>query len=298
LLIVAALVFDGSRAWGTKAEPIDFILDLDWTLFYSIRDPEDPARVPRHERVVFQKNGHTEYYRISDHAVELIEALLRIPGARVSFFSGGERARNETILRAIHLSDGRTALGIASHVFSFENLTQVSNDPRLRFPDRYKKQMRGLIPDLDPKRALLIDDHPEFAMNDLKAVRVYGELNFRPMFEPTLIGSRYEALSEAHWRRERDKLAIVLGVIDRAYQLTYSTTRSHQGDFAGRAESLMRKPETGEWYTLMSPELDWALARGLAIINGMQSKTVPPTRTRVREQSHPVIPQCQTMFMK
>ena len=98
-----------------------------------------------------------EYYRASDHAAWLIESLIVQPDVRVSFFSGGERERNRHLLRSIRLSDGRTALDIATHTFHREDLTPVSSNSALPFHEVFKKRLRGLIRDFDPTRTILVD---------------------------------------------------------------------------------------------------------------------------------------------
>lgn len=191
------------------AKPIDIILDIDWTAFYTVLDGE---------RDVHSVDVEGKVYRPTDHLTETIEWLLKNhPEVRISFFSGGERSRNETLLSMIHLSDGRSLKDISFQIFSKEHLFIASHDEKLKFAERYKKSITGLIPDWNPERSILIDDQVAFAKPPLKAVFSLGNLNFQRAFNPQKSGESYFPANENQWSLERNKALIWAARLESAF---------------------------------------------------------------------------------
>lgn len=116
------MIFLGQPALATTYH---LILDIDWTTFYSVEsDAEARKRDPQVRTVEGQS------YRYTDALPEVIEALLlKHPDLKISFFSGGERSRNEALLSQVHLSDGRSLRDIAYRIFSKEHLLTIPRPP-------------------------------------------------------------------------------------------------------------------------------------------------------------------------
>jgi len=266
----AMATYAGASVVPASLSPIHRIYrvvkDLDWTLFYNI---PDPRLVPPGELLVFEGEKGLEFYRASDHLPEFIEALLRLPGMKISFFSGGGRERNEALLRRIRLSDGRTALDVAERVFSKPDLTQVSNDESLRFPQRYKKRPQDLFENIDMTRMVLFDDHPEFADGELRVVLAHGVFEYNPEFDPAKIGQPWQPRSLEQFQKERDKLALAYGVIEAAWL----ADQEGRGEFATIAENLMKDPKSGQWLPLDSPLLEPFFERGRAVFKEIRMRT-------------------------
>lgn len=193
-------------ASSTTPTPIDLIFDIDWTTFYSV----DPSQKDPQTLMVEGK-----LYRPTDHLVEVLETLItKHPEIRISFFSGGDRSRNEALLKSLHLSDGRSLFAISYRVFSKEHLTTVSQDETLPFSSRYKKVIEGLIPHWNPAKTLLIDDQVEFARPPLRAVSSLGVFNFMQKYDPTLTSQKYFPPNQQIWKIERNKALLWLAMIE------------------------------------------------------------------------------------
>lgn len=128
--------------------PIQIVFDLDYTIVQPGRDISDLKTVKVDE----------EIYRISDWAVEMIEKL-EAKNVEIYFFSGGSEERNITLLKKIKSPQGRSLNDLASGVFSYSDLREVSSTGS--FTERLKKDLQVIGLNLD--RAILIDDNLQFA---------------------------------------------------------------------------------------------------------------------------------------
>lgn len=204
IISLQLVIFDVQAT--TPRVPIDIILDIDWTAFYTV-DPDQ-----RDEKTLSVEG---KLYRPTDSLAAVLESLVKThPEVRISFFSGGERTRNEALLKSYFLSDGRSLFDISYKVFSKEHLHVASNDSQLRFSDRYKKVLDGLWPEWNPDRTILIDDMVDFARPPLKAVESMGVYNFQRRFDPARAGEKYFPESLAHWSNERQKAVLWLALLD------------------------------------------------------------------------------------
>ncbi|WP_374029171.1 hypothetical protein [Bdellovibrio bacteriovorus] len=211
--------------------PIDIIFDIDWTTFYTI-DPKDPAQQTSENVSV---EGKT--YRATDHLGKVIEILLKDhPEVRISFFSGGERTRNEQLLKTVRLSDGRTLFDIAYKVLSKEHLTVVSQNENLGFSERYKKVVEKHIPDWNPARTILIDDQKNFAVKPLKAVSSLGHFNFQKRFNARAATELYYPSDVHSWDMERNKALLWLAMLESSIQ----ESRQSGTDFATATENTWK----------------------------------------------------------
>ncbi|MDB5037525.1 MAG: hypothetical protein JWQ35_1053, partial [Bacteriovoracaceae bacterium] len=110
-------------------EPDDVFLDIDWTSVYSVRGPH------QEDFIHYDKT----LYRPTDGLAEFVSALLDIPGVRLSFISGGDRHRNEEVLRTVKLADGSNIFERVYKILSTDEFKRVSDNQNLKFSQRFKK---------------------------------------------------------------------------------------------------------------------------------------------------------------
>ncbi|WP_413587098.1 hypothetical protein [Bdellovibrio sp. HCB274] len=209
---VGLLLLICAQSGPAAAAPIDVVFDIDWTTFYTV-DPKNQNQMDEKAIAVGDK-----VYRPTDHLGEMLEKLLQIPDVRISFFSGGDRARNESLLSAFKLPSGRSALDISYKVLSKENLLTVSDDASLGFADRHKKKLDGVLPGAHKDRTILIDDQVKFAVAPWKAVDSMGHLEFQIAFDQKMAGKTEYPVTAEELRAERDKALMWLALIEEALQ--------------------------------------------------------------------------------
>lgn len=193
---------------GLATAQVDIVFDLDWTLVYSV--DEELASEARTIRV------EGKYYRLADGAEDVIAALHSSPDFRVSFFSGGEKARNHKLLKQIFLPNSNKSLYEVAHkILSKEDLAVHSTDPDAAFTQRYKKDLRLVNEDLG--KVVLIDDLKEFTPAGQKKnlfwlgkTYVYAE-----DFASASYGA-YSPPSELAWLHERKKLYWTYDALEKA----------------------------------------------------------------------------------
>ncbi|XGC80035.1 hypothetical protein ACES2L_11920 [Bdellovibrio bacteriovorus] len=227
-LLSAALITLASVAFASPAAPIDIVFDIDWTTFYTVH-PDKPNQSD--EKVIIIEG---KAYRPTDHLGEVLEKLSLRPDVRISFFSGGERSRNETLLRAFKLPSGRSAYDIAYKVLSKENLATVSQDPTLGFSERHKKSMAGILPGATAERTILVDDQVNFSVKPWKAVPSLGVFNFQKEFDSSKTNEAYFPRSKEQWLAERDKALMWQALLEEAL----SSNALKKKSFAQVAEDL------------------------------------------------------------
>ncbi|MBL7716444.1 MAG: hypothetical protein JNL01_13345 [Bdellovibrionales bacterium] len=197
---------------GPAPKPIDFVFDLDWTLFYVL--PKDTLVDDR-----FTFRFDDEVYRLADFVPEVLADIESWPGARVSFFSGGTTERNEALLKMLRLPDGRSAWDIAYKVLNRPDLTKVSDNPALKFSKQNKKDLSKINPNLG--HVVIADDTEEFVMpnqisNQLwlgATYTFYSNENDLPR-----IATQYDPPSRAEWKKERLKILSVWEAFRQVYR--------------------------------------------------------------------------------
>jgi hypothetical protein len=194
------------------AQTVDIVFDLDWTLVYPLSESStaDPTKV-------IWAQGKP--YRVTDWTSEVLGKLARKKELRISFFSGGQAARNFEILKQIKLPDGRSAFEIAYKMLHFEDLMEVSTDQNLPFDQKYKKSLTKINPDLT--RLIMVDDSYEFVPFDQKRNELWlgGTYNFYEKAEdiPKTKGL-YDPPSISKWKAERNKLLSAYDAIEMVYR--------------------------------------------------------------------------------
>lgn len=204
---------------------LDFVVDIDRFLIYPINyRMRQQGNIPAHRILTA-----TIDYRIADWAEELVEALLSVPDSRVSFFSADQRPRNETVLRSLKLSDGRTVHQAALEDRGRRNGALLSWDD-LTFLDEarksYRKDIRKAGPDVDLDYAFLLDDSrwaplAEQLRNLIRPESFWAEYIEDPT-EIYVSRAGYdlhgaEGELQLHFQ-ERNALVWVMGVIDRVME--------------------------------------------------------------------------------
>lgn len=216
--LLLLMMFLGQPALATTYH---LVLDIDWTTFYSVETPGSQKTDPQVRTVEGQS------YRYTDALPEVLEALLlKHPDLKISFFSGGERSRNEALLAQVHLPDGRSLKDVAYRIFSKEHLLTVSDDPAASFSTRFKKDLSRVLPEARPEKTLMIDDQVEFAVKPYKAVHSLGYYDFAEKFTPVESPGKYQAPGKTEWRLERNKALIWLALVDQALRESKSTGAS------------------------------------------------------------------------
>lgn len=141
-----------------SSQAFHLVFDLDWTLVVPLTT-EQSKLLKDHPNLL---KVHDEYYLLKEGAREILNHSFKDPNILVSFFSGGTKKRNDELLKKIIFFDGKSAFEKAYKVLSKQDLTVVSKDPRLRFSERYKKDIGKIAPTLE--RSLLIEDIEQFAL--------------------------------------------------------------------------------------------------------------------------------------
>lgn len=158
-LLILVLLFSAcaelTRYPANTDEIRHVVFDIDWTIVSEIKEGR---KVPS-KRVV-EVAGHK--YHIAEGLEEFIQIILDKKDVKISFFSGGELARNEELLSKIKLKDQRSLKDIAYKVLSFEDLVAVDAEEGAPFAERYKKDLTKISVDLD--QLIMFDDTYNFAL--------------------------------------------------------------------------------------------------------------------------------------
>lgn len=125
-------------------EKLHIVFDLDFTIISKVYEKQN-----HNTFLASDKN----YYNPNKWALEGIEIAYN-EGHKISFFSGGDKKRNESVLKKLRLTDGRTLYEIATNIHSKSDL--VVKSKMGKFSERYKKDLGRLGYDL--KNTILIDD--------------------------------------------------------------------------------------------------------------------------------------------
>lgn len=149
--------------------PVDVVFDIDLTIVANIpesgkdplRDPADPRRGTVDIQFTDEGVAKAERYRVFEGMTDLMAKLKADPRVRVSFFSGGTEARNESLLREIKLPDGTSLWDLAQgRVYGRTSMTATGKGSMHRIRDRFKKDLTRINPDLSD--VIIIDDIKEF----------------------------------------------------------------------------------------------------------------------------------------
>ncbi len=203
-----------ATAQGSQSETeIHIVLDIDWTL----ANPTTEKMAQADPSGIIRVDG--EIYRISESAIDVLIALHEIPGAKISFFSGGSTERNEFLIKKVYEMVDKV-VGSSKYrphlILSKDQMRQVSDDPTLKFHERYKKD---LAPFFDLNQTLLFDDVLGFTpkgqeRNLIWTGKTYNDrirFDLDYLEDPTQ--KSYKAPNFTEWQRDRQKLIRFLGIV-------------------------------------------------------------------------------------
>ena len=193
---------------------LDIVFDLDWTLIAQVKNTQG---VPADELVYFED----ELYRIAPGVREMMLRLMSFPNVRFSFFSGGGRERNLSVLGQIDLGGKRgVLLDHAYKVLSREDLTDLSAEVALdaRFSERYKKDLRKINSDLS--KVIMIDDNYLFAPTPKQRAHylwlgeTFENLETYSGQAASKIEAKYRPKGYKQWLSSRLKIPLVALIIE------------------------------------------------------------------------------------
>ncbi len=245
----SAALIDSAIEQASRRSPnkgYDLYFDLDWTLFYGIKDP---GEVEKSKLLKYSSGNEVAYFRLLDNTQWLIESLLDLKGVRIHFITGANRDRAEWLLSQIRIHN-QTALSIASSVITKDQLLETSNDPNMKFTMRYGKYVQRWRPGIDMTRTLLIDDSIEFARFGLAVMNSHGKYNFHRQFSAERVGQVYEAPNEIEFLAERNRALLIYNVIAEAHRLD----TNGKADFTAVASEALLDTDH-QWKSLSDPTL-------------------------------------------
>lgn len=187
------------------------VFDIDWTITSEVGPKFNGKRI-------IEVEGKKYFVHLG--LEDFVENLLSKEDVKVSFFSGGSRARNLDLLSKIKLSNGKSLADIAYKVFGKEDLKVIAGvDPKERFSKRFKKDLRLISKDLD--QLIMIDDTQNFVFReaDNEHVVYTGKTfqHFEKFADSITESGEYIPKTVSEWSFAQKKLMILNGAIDLAY---------------------------------------------------------------------------------
>lgn len=174
LFILSSCAYLGSHSYHLKRRPsqlsqstiaqskeVHLVLDIDWTIVRPLELENIPEFEHTQRVLSLSKDDH---YLLMEGTREILDFASENPWLKITFFSGGHRARNLKLLDMVKDSKGITAKQIAHKVLSNEELTVVSQDESLRFSHRFKKDLTKAHPNLE--EVIFVDDLKHFALDN------------------------------------------------------------------------------------------------------------------------------------
>lgn len=227
------------RTPASLKEKKHVVFDIDWTITSEVK-PEFKGK-----RII-EVEG--KKYFVHDGIEEFAEELLKKKEMNISFFSGGSRSRNHSLLRQIKLSDGRTLEDVAYRILNNEDLTSVEGAlPTDRFSVRYKKDLRKVSSDLS--NLVMLDDTEHFVLNQKQEehVLVIGKTfqHFENFSDAKLATGDYIPHSVGEWSLAQKKLLVLNGAFNEAYRDTEQSGISWSE--AVKNQEKLLDFSSGEW---------------------------------------------------
>ncbi|MBP7844016.1 MAG: zeta toxin family protein [Proteobacteria bacterium] len=212
----------------------DIVFDIDWTLFYVLKDAVAGS--------VDFEGQHFMPYRGLDRFFKVLIEM--IPNLRIHFMSGASEARIKKFLSEIKLDSVKPILDLTYTVVGVEGLhKREASETAQKFTDIYAKSFYSLTPLAHPDRSILLDDQPDFALAPLRAANSLGNYaHFLSFEEAQKSGSKYAPKSYLEWELDRDRLALIIAVIEEAYRRDRAGTEA----FSTAIQSLLGDKGTGE----------------------------------------------------
>lgn len=265
-LVLSSLSAGASR-------PIDVVFDLDWTLLLST----DEAKARADGRLIFRHGEH--WYRLTDHALEVLRAIHENPRYRVSYFSGGAVDRNRAVVAWIYelLNANRAERPFVPHrVLSFDDLTKRPGVPEAaRFTERHGKDLTRVGADLALPRAVLIDDAGAFAEPGQEKNMLWLERSFndRPVFPFTGAPDKYDPMDAREWLTERHKLVWAFDLLEESREAAERSGTELRDELDRRMSEALARARAQGFYRNLTPEAEARIQRGFERLGFMAAPT-------------------------
>lgn len=200
----------GTRAPASANNLIDIVFDLDWTLIKQLKRGES-LKGPN----IITYND--ELYRVNDGAIELLSYLSKRDDVRLSFFSGGGKLRNESVLKKMMIGK-RSAYDLAYKILSKDDLEIISTDSSLSFTQRYRKNLLKVNSNLE--QTLIIDDDIRFAVDDSQVKNfLFLESVKYHIDDPSQIihaTGPFDPQTKSEWFFDKNKLHMVKDILTKS----------------------------------------------------------------------------------
>jgi hypothetical protein len=224
---------------ATLKEKKHVVFDIDWTITSQVTPNFKDNRI-------IEVEG--KKYFVHDGIEQFVEELLQKKEMNISFFSGGSKSRNHSLLRQIKLSDGRSLEDIAYKILNSEDLTRVEGAiPSDKFSLRYKKDLNKITTDLS--NLVMIEDTLHFVLNQKQEEHVLflGKtfLHFENFSDAKLGTGEYIPRSVGEWSLARKKLLILNSAFNAAYTETEQSGLSWSE--AVKNQEVQLDFSSGEW---------------------------------------------------
>jgi hypothetical protein len=234
----------------------DLVFDIDWTLFYALRTPS-PGSLQFEGQHFLPYRGFARFF----------EVLFSLdPNLRMHFVSGAPEKRIRQFLDFFKIRETTSLLDVTYSITGAEGLPRrPGSEAAKKFMDIYAKSFELLTPQAEPSRSILLDDQPGFATSPLLAANSHGNFAYFASFaEAQASGDKHAPKSLEEWARDRDRLALIIAVIEEALKRDRAGLQS----FADTMQEILGAKATGEEgaKSLMDPTLDPYFARGRALL--------------------------------
>lgn len=216
LIFVLAGCAQLTRYPAAEAEFRHVVFDIDWTIVAEIK-PET-QKTMKSKRVV-EVAGHS--YFVNEGLESFIQDILDKKDVKISFYSGGQRARNLELLSKIKLRDGRSLKDVSYKILSFEDLATTDAAADAPFFERFKKDLSKVTPDLD--QLIMFDDTYDFVLNtkadQTNHVFFIGSAfeHFESFKDTKELSGKYIPKTESEWMLNNKKLYILNAAFNDAY---------------------------------------------------------------------------------
>jgi len=205
-----------TRYPAAEADSRHVVFDIDWTIVAEVK-PE-VLKTMKSARVV-EVLGHS--YFVHEGLESFIQDILDKKDVKISFYSGGQRARNVELLSKITLRDGRSLKDIAYKILSYEDLAVTDAAADAPFSERFKKDLSKVTTDLD--QLIMFDDTYDFVL-ETKALQnnhvffIGSAFEHFESFKDTKgFSGKYVPKTEAEWILNNKKLYILNAAFNEGY---------------------------------------------------------------------------------
>lgn len=240
---------------------IHVVYDLDWTLINQGPNTATPSR-----NLISVLN---EKYFVSEGAQDVLTAQSKNPRIKISFYSGGERARNIEALKKIKLTDGsgRSLYDIAFKILSKDDLHRTDAPESAKFAERFKKDLTLITSNMD--NVVLVDDLAIFSLQKGKLLHLgrtytifekYSEAERAYTLNPQ---DKFIPSNRPAWTLDRYKIPAVHGIIDEAINQTEKGVT-----FSQAVQKLSSEP------------------REKFLLSGLEKINLKKTADQIRKESH------------